>query len=86
MGCQIRQIAEPVLANVRGAGLLAHLALGHIGLADIPAMVAVKAVYVPEADAAAVYAPLRKEFVNLYGKTKGIHKRLNGHRVSGGAG
>ena len=86
MGCQIRQMAEPVLANVRGAGLLAHLALGHIRLADIPAMVAVKAVYVPEADAAAVYAPLRKEFVNLYGKTKGIHKRLNGHRVSGGAG
>ncbi len=30
MGCAIRQIADPVLANVRGAGLLAHLALGHI--------------------------------------------------------
>ncbi len=83
MGCAIRQIAEPVLANVRGVGLLAHLALGHIEVADIPAMVAVKAVYVPDARAAAVYAPLRKEFVNLYDRTKGIHKRLNGHRVSG---
>ena len=86
MGRTIRQIADPVLANVRGAGLLAHLALGHIRLADIPAMVAVKAVYVPDAGAAAVYAPLRKEFVNLYEKTKGIHKRLNGRRVSGAVG
>ncbi len=86
MGCAIRQIADPVLANVRGAGLLTHLALGHIRLADVPAMVAVKAVYVPDADASAVYAPLRKEFVNLYDRTKGIHKRLNGHRVSGIAG
>jgi xylulokinase len=83
MGCEIRQIADPVLANVRGAGLLAHLALGHIRLADIPSMVEVKRVYTPDQDAAAVYAPLLKEFVNLYDKTKGIHKRLNAHRVSG---
>jgi xylulokinase len=83
MGCEIRQIADPVLANVRGAGLLTHLALGHIRLADIPSMVEVKQVYTPDRDAAAVYAPLLKEFVNLYDKTKGIHKRLNAHRVSG---
>jgi xylulokinase len=83
MGCTIRQIADPVLANVRGAGLITQLALGHIQLGDIGAMVDVKAVYTPDQDAAAVYAPLLKEFVNLYDKTKGIHKRLNGHRVSG---
>jgi xylulokinase len=83
LGCEIRQIADPVLANVRGAGLLTHLALGHIRLADIPSMVEVKRVYTPDEDAAAVYAPLLKEFVNLYDKTKGIHKRLNAHRVSG---
>jgi xylulokinase len=83
LGCEIRQIADPVLANVRGAGLLTHLALGHIALADIPSMVEVKRVYTPDQDAAAVYAPLLKEFVNLYDKTKGIHKRLNAHRVSG---
>jgi xylulokinase len=83
LGREIRQIADPVLANVRGAGLLTHLALGHIRLADIPSMVEVKRVYTPDEDAAAVYAPLLKEFVNLYDKTKGIHKRLNAHRVSG---
>ena len=30
MGREIRQIVDPVLANVRGAGLLTHLALGHL--------------------------------------------------------
>ena len=83
MGREVRQIADPVLANVRGAGLLTHMALGHIRLADIPSMVEVKKVYTPDEDAGAVYAPLLKEFVNLYDKTKGIHKRLNAHRVSG---
>jgi xylulokinase len=79
----IRQVADPVLANVRGVALIAHLALGHIALSDIPSMVKVKAVYAPDKEAGAIYAPLLKEFVNLYEKTKGIHKRLNGHRVSG---
>ena len=83
MGREIRQIVDPVLANVRGAGLLTHLALGHVSLDDIPAMVEVKKVHRPDQDASAVYSPLLKEFVNLYDKTKGIHKRLNGGRVSG---
>jgi hypothetical protein len=46
-------------------------------------MVQVKKVYTPDEEAGAVYAPLLKEFVNLYDKTKGIHKRLNADRVSG---
>jgi len=83
---EIRQIADPVLANVRGAGLITLLALGHIRLTDIPSMVAVKGVYTPDESAGVTYAPLLREFVNLYDKTKGIHKRLNGHRVSGQGG
>jgi xylulokinase len=82
MGRTIRQIADPVLANVRGAGLITHLALGRITLADIPATVEVKAVYTPNQEASELYAGLLKEFVNLYEKTKGIHKRLNGRRLS----
>jgi xylulokinase len=86
IGREVRQMVDPVLANVRGAGLLTHLALGHIGLADIPSMVEVKKVYTPDRDVGVVYAPLLKEFVNLYDKTKGIHKRLNAGRVSGDGG
>jgi xylulokinase len=86
LGRTVRQIADPVLANVRGAGLITPLALGHIALADVPAMVEVKATYTPEAKASALYAERLKEFVNLYEKTKGIHKRLNSGRLSGHAG
>jgi hypothetical protein len=46
-------------------------------------MVKVKAVYAPDKEAGAIYAPLLKEFVNLYEKTKAIHKRLNGRRLIG---
>jgi xylulokinase len=81
LGRTIRQTADPVLANVRGAGLLTHLALRHISLDDIPATVRIKATYEPNPDTAAVYAELLKEFVNLYKETKGIHKRLNGRRL-----
>ncbi len=80
-GRTIRQIAEPVLANVRGAGLLTLLAVGRIGVPDIPGTVEVKATYRPEPESAAVYAGLLEEFVNIYDKTKGIHKRLNAHRL-----
>jgi xylulokinase len=80
-GRTIRQIDEPVLANVRGAGLLTLLALGHLTVADIPGTVTVKATYEPDPAAGEVYAALLKEFVNLYEKTKGIHKRLNGRRL-----
>jgi xylulokinase len=82
MGRTIRQIADPVLANVRGAALITHLALGRVTLADVPAMVEVKAVYTPDPEASARYAPILEEFINLYKDTKGIHKRLNGHRLS----
>jgi xylulokinase len=80
-GRTIRQIADPVLANVRGAGLLTLLALGHLRIADIPGTVTVKATYEPDRPAGEVYAALLEEFVNLYEKTKGIHKRLNGRRL-----
>jgi xylulokinase len=83
LGRSIRQMADPVQANVRGAGLLTLLALDRISLADIPATVEVKAVYQPDPDAQARYAPVLEEFINLYKETKGIHKRLNGRKLAG---
>ena len=85
-GRTIRQVADPVLANVRGAGLLTLVALGHMSLDDIPGTVAIKATYEPDRSAATVYEERLKEFVNLYEKTKAIHKRLNGRRLQLGPG
>ena len=84
-GRTIRQIADPVLANVRGAGLLTLLALGHMTLADIPGTVEVRATYAPHPELAELYGGRLKEFVNLYEKTKAIHKRLNGRRLHEGS-
>ena len=78
-GRRIRQVADPVLANVRGAGLLALLALGRIGVDDIPAMVRGGPDLRARLGAAPVYDELYREFVNLYKQTKQIHRRLNRH-------
>jgi xylulokinase len=79
-GRRIRQVADPVLANVRGAGLLAFVALGAIDVADIAAAVDVRRTYEPDPGAAVTYDELYAEFVNLYKQTKAIHRRLNGRR------
>ena len=77
LGREIRQVADPVLANVRGAALLTLLALGRITLGDVPAMVEVKRTYQPDPATATEYELLFGEFVTLYKQTKGIFKRLN---------
>ena len=80
-GRTIRQMDEPVLANVRGAGLLTLLALGRLRASDIPGMVTVRAEYRPDPANRATYDELAAEFVNLYKQTKGIHRRLNRRRL-----
>ena len=77
LGREIRQVAEPVLANVRGAGLLTLMALGRITVDEIPAMVEIRGTFTPDRSTTAVYDELFREFVALYKQTKGIHKRLN---------
>lgn len=77
-GRPIRQMAEPVLANVRGAGLLTWLAMGAIGVQDIPGAVEVQGLYEPDPATRATYDELYGEFVQLYKRTKAIHRRLNG--------
>ena len=77
LGREIRQVADPVLANVRGAAILTLLALDRIALADVAAMVEVKRTYRPDPANAAEYDLLFAEFVTLYKQTKGIFKRLN---------
>jgi xylulokinase len=79
MGRRIRPVADPVLANVRGAGILTWLALGRIDVGQIPAMVERGPTFEPDPAATRVYDELYGEFVNLYKATKQIHRRLNRH-------
>ncbi len=76
-GREIRQVADPVLANVRGAALICLVALGRITAKEIPSMVEVRRTFSPDPSTAAEYGLLFEEFVTLYKQTKGIFKKLN---------
>jgi xylulokinase len=77
LGREIRQVADPVLANVRGAALITLIALGRVEPRQIPSMVEVRRIFTPDESTTAEYDLLFREFVTLYKQTKGIFKRLN---------
>jgi xylulokinase len=78
-GRRIRQVSDPVLANVRGAGLLTFLALGLVKVGDIDDTVDIRATFEPDPGPGKIYDRLYPEFVNFYKSTKKIHRRLNRH-------
>jgi xylulokinase len=79
LGREIRQMTEPRLANVRGAALLALLALSRISLGEISSLVEVERRFTPQTkgDALERYAILFEQFVALYKQNKGIYRQLN---------
>ncbi len=77
LGREIRQVADPVLANVRGAAFIAMVALGLVRVDQIAGMVEVRRTFSPDRTARPEYDLLFEEFVTLYRQTKGIYKRLN---------
>jgi xylulokinase len=80
----IRQVKEPILANVRGAALIASVGLGYISFREIPACTEYQATYEPRSETRAVYDTHFREFVNIYKRNKSIFRRLNAGRGSGG--
>jgi xylulokinase len=70
-------VADPVLANARGAALITLMALGRIRVEQIPALVEIRRTFTPDPSTAGEYGVLFGEFVALYKQNKGIFKRLN---------
>jgi xylulokinase len=77
LGRAIEQVADPVNANARGAGMLAAVALGDLTFDEIPDRVRVDRSYRPDPAAARLYAMLFDEFVGLYRRNHRAHARLN---------
>lgn len=75
----IRQVKEPMLANLRGTALLASAALGNLSFDDIPAYTEISHTYQPDRTNSQVYDDLFKEFVNIYNNNKKTYARLNRH-------
>ncbi|HEX9065189.1 MAG TPA: FGGY-family carbohydrate kinase [Streptosporangiaceae bacterium] len=77
LGRTIDQVADPVNAGVRGAAMLAAVALGELTFDDVPDRVAVEASYRPDPAHAELYDRLFGEFTGLYKRNRRAHVRLN---------
>jgi xylulokinase len=73
----IEQVADPVNANARGAGLLAAVALGELTFDQVPERVTVARSYRPEPRTSELYDGLFTEFVGFYQRNRRAHTRLN---------
>lgn len=73
----ILQREEPLWVNVRGAGMLAHAALGHVEWADIDASAPTAAERTPNPANRAVYDTRYKTFRKIHKANRGIYRRIN---------
>lgn len=81
IGRPIHRVAQPLVANVRGAALFAGLVTGHLEARDVAACATIDRVFRPDPDAAALYEERQREFVGLHKELKGVSHRL--HRLAG---
>jgi xylulokinase len=69
---------DPIWVNVRGAGLLAHAALGTISWSDIDSSAPTASVHEPNAANRSVYDEGYSTFRSIHKANRGIYRRLNG--------
>ena len=77
LGRTVRQVKEPIESNLRGAALLASVALGHIQFHQIPELVQIANTYTPNTKNQEIYDELFREFLNIYKYNRRIYRRLN---------
>lgn len=73
----IEVAADPVMVNVRGAGLLAHVAHGHVRWDQIPSLVPIAATHEPNRDNRQIYRRLYDAFRRIHKRNRRIYHRLN---------
>ncbi len=73
----IERLADPMHANLRGAAIVAGLALGAVDPADAGELAPVGATFRPDPARRAAYDRLYAEFPKLYRSQKGMFRRLN---------
>ncbi|HVB45758.1 MAG TPA: FGGY-family carbohydrate kinase [Streptosporangiaceae bacterium] len=73
----IERVADPVYANLRGAAILAGLALGQVERAAASALVQVERTFRPDPANRAAYDRLYAEFPGLYKSQQAMFRRLN---------
>lgn len=77
LGRPIEQVEEPVLAGVRGAALIASVALGHLDWEGAAQAARVARVFRPDPRNAALYQRSFEAFLRFYKQTKATYAWLN---------
>src|SRR5512134_139693 len=73
MNLEIKQVADPIYANARGAAWIAAVGLGEIKYADIPQLVQFKNTYKPQPEHRALYDEKFKIFQQIYKQMKDVY-------------
>ena len=82
LGRTIHQAEDPIMVNVRGAGLLAHVALGHLTWDAVPELVPMADTFLPQPDNAAVYDRLYDAFRRIHRGNRRTYRMLNRSSVT----
>jgi xylulokinase len=77
LGRTIHQAEDPIMVNVRGAGLLAHVALGHLSWTDIPPLVPMARTFSPNRTTESTYEALYDAFRRIHKGNRRTYRRLN---------
>jgi len=77
LGRAIRQAEDPLMVNVRGAGLLAHVALGNIGWNEVPSLVPITNTFTPNPQNTEVYDALYGAFRRIHKSNRRTYRTLN---------
>ncbi|MFM8367691.1 MAG: FGGY-family carbohydrate kinase, partial [Chloroflexota bacterium] len=77
MNVEIKQVADPIYANARGAVWIAAVGLGEIKYADIPAMIQFRKAYQPKVENRGVYERGFENFKLIYNQMKSVYRHLN---------
>ena len=78
MNLEIRQVADPIYANARGAAWIAGVGLGELKFSDVPGLVKIRRVYIPLPKNRALFNERFDLFVTIYKQMKSVYKKMNG--------
>jgi len=78
LNVEIRQIADPVYANARGAAWIGTVGLGKINFGDVPGLVKIKQAYQPRSANRALYDERFGTFTMIYQQMKSVYQKMNG--------
>jgi len=73
----IRQVADPIEVNARGAAFIGAEALGYMKFEDVAQYTTIAREYAPLSEHRAVYDKIFKEFVRYYHQTRDLYREMN---------